>query len=186
VGRREAGGELLQAVPAGVRDGRVQRRDAGLGAPPPPRGLPPDTAVGADAAHGLAVPPPQLSLRYVEVTRGGDDLTGREHREGLDSQVDTDHRHRPPTPTTEAGRAGAGSARWISTENEQNQRPPWWVTVAWAEAGGAALDMPSQLPGRLVGAHRADAGQRHMPPVAVDQTDAAGGEPARQRPPFAP
>jgi len=34
------------------------------------------------------------------------------------------------TPTTEAGRVGTGSCRWISTDNEQNQRPPRWVTVA--------------------------------------------------------
>src|ERR1700716_666731 len=34
------------------------------------------------------------------------------------------------TPTTESGRAGAASWRSTSTENEQNHRPPRWVTVA--------------------------------------------------------
>jgi hypothetical protein len=34
------------------------------------------------------------------------------------------------TPIADSGRAGAGSWRSISTENEQNHRPRWCVTVA--------------------------------------------------------
>ena len=84
------------------------------------------------------------------------------------------------TPTTESGRAGAGSWRVISTENEQNHRPPRCDTVA---------DRIRALPCSTCRASfrvdscvrtRGDAGQLDVPAVGVGQAERAGGEPARQ------
>jgi hypothetical protein len=47
------------------------------------------------------------------------------------------------------------------------------------------LDVPGQLPGGLVGAHQADAGQFHVPAVGVVQAERAGGEPAQHAVSFA-
>jgi hypothetical protein len=68
----QAGGQLVQAVAAGVRDSGVECRDAGLGATPPRRGLLPGTAVRADTARRLPLQPPQLPLRYLQVPGVGD------------------------------------------------------------------------------------------------------------------
>jgi hypothetical protein len=58
-------------------------------------------------------------LSDLQVAWVGDDLTGGEHRQRLDPQIDPDH--------------GVGPRRRgvvISTENEQNHRPPKCDTVA--------------------------------------------------------
>ncbi|MEO6088556.1 MAG: hypothetical protein ABIQ18_36135 [Umezawaea sp.] len=168
----QTGGQLVQAIAAGVRDGGVQARDASLGALPPPRGLPSGTAVRADAARGLALQAPQFSLRYLEMAGVGDDLTGRQHRQGLDTQVDAHYRGR------------SSRCRVLSFDLDGQRAEPAPALVGdrdGPDAGGAAFDVPGQLPGRLVRAHYTDPGQSHLPPVAVDRAEAAGGEPARHR-----
>jgi hypothetical protein len=97
----EPGGQVAQAVAAGVRDSGVQFRDAGLGRAPPLRGLLPGALVRADTPAGLALQATQLLEGDLQVARVGDDLPGGQHRQGRDPEVDTHH-----------------------------QRPPWRVTVA--------------------------------------------------------
>ena len=87
----QAGGELVQAVAAGVRDSGVEFRDAGLGRAPPLRRLLSRALVGADTPGGLPLQAAQLALGDLEVARVGDDLSGREHRERRDAEVDPDH-----------------------------------------------------------------------------------------------
>jgi hypothetical protein len=87
--------------------------------------------------------------------------------------------------TRRPGCAGAGSWRSTSTENEQNQRPPWWVTVA-----ERIRPVPRSICRASVRVDswvrtRGDAGQLHMPPVGRGKAERAGGEPARHRPAFA-
>jgi hypothetical protein len=53
VGPRESGGQLVQAVAAGVGDGGVQAGDAGLGRAPPLRGHLARALVGADTPGRL-------------------------------------------------------------------------------------------------------------------------------------
>jgi hypothetical protein len=166
----EPGGQVVQAVAAGVRDSGVQFRDAGLGRAPPLRGHPSRALVGALTTGRLALQATQLALGDLQVLWVGDDLAGGQHREGLDAEVDTDHG---------VGLRRRGSWRSTSTENEQNQRPPWCDTVA---------DRMRAVPRSICRASlrvdswvrtRGDAGQLHMPPVGRGKAERAGGEPAR-------
>jgi hypothetical protein len=76
----EPGGQLVQAVAAGVGDSGVECRDSGLGRAPPLRGLLPGTAVRAGTARRLPLQPPQLPLRYLQVAGVGDDGSGMNGR----------------------------------------------------------------------------------------------------------
>jgi hypothetical protein len=81
VGAYQAGGEVVQAVVARVRDSGVQCRDAGLGVAPPRRGDLPGLPIRAETAGRLALQATQLALGDLQVAWVGDDLTGREHRQ---------------------------------------------------------------------------------------------------------
>ncbi|MDT7787461.1 MAG: hypothetical protein QOF58_5880 [Pseudonocardiales bacterium] len=51
--------------------------------------------------------------------------------------------------------------------------------------GRTTLQVAGQLASGLAGAHRADTGQLHVPPIRLDQAERAGGEPARNPGPLA-
>jgi hypothetical protein len=145
----EPGGQVVQAVAAGVRDSGVQFRDAGLGRAPPLRGHPSRALVGALTTGRLALQATQLALGDLQVLWVGDDLAGGQHREGLDAEVDTDH--------------GVGLRRRgvvaFDLDGERAEPPSALAGDGRrADTTGTALDMPGQLPGRLVGAHQGRCG----------------------------
>src|SRR3979411_2726196 len=67
----EPGGELVQAVAAGVGDSGVEFHDSGLGVAPPLRGHLSRALVGADTAGVLAPQATQLRGGYLQVARVG-------------------------------------------------------------------------------------------------------------------
>jgi hypothetical protein len=77
----------VQTVAAGVRVSGVQPGDTGLGLAPPLRGDLPGPPIRADTAGRLALQPAKFPLRDLQVAWVGDDLTGREHRQGRDAQI---------------------------------------------------------------------------------------------------
>jgi hypothetical protein len=145
----EPGGQLVQAVAAGVGHGGVEFRDAGLGRAPPLRGHLSRALVGADTAGGLALQATQLREGDLQVARVGDDLLGGEHRQGRDAEVDTHHRIRP----------GRGRVVAFDLDRERAEPPPAPVRHRRRpNPRPTVLDMPGELAGGLVGAHQGRCG----------------------------
>jgi hypothetical protein len=119
VGAYQASGELVQAVAARVRDGGVQAGDAGLGVAPPRRGDLPGPPIRTDTAGRLTLQPAKFPLHNLQMPRIGNHLTGREHRQRLDPEVDTHQRPRPDTARPRSGRA-----RVIAGDLHDGERAP--------------------------------------------------------------
>jgi hypothetical protein len=129
----QAGGQLVQAIAAGVGHGGVQAGDAGLGLAPPVRRLLAGPAIRADTAGGLPLQATQLPLGDLQVFRVGDDLTGREHRQRLHPEVDPDRRLRP----------GRGRVVAFDLHGERAEPAPALVRDGGrADPGATAFQMP--------------------------------------------
>ncbi len=172
----QAGRQLVQPIAAGVGDRSVQPRDPGLGRAPASRRCGRGAPVRSLPAGSLALQPPQLAQGEVKVAGVGDDLAGRQHRQRRDAEVHTDSGVRP-------GRCGIGAGDLHRQRHEPAATP--MRHCRRPDPGAAPFDMPRELAGRLVRADGPDPREFHVPAVAVDQAERAGGEPARQPGPLA-
>ncbi len=94
----QAGGELVESVPALVGDPALRLRQGSRRPAPTIRRVPAllsRVVVRADPARHGAVQMPDLARRPVGVPGVGELLTGRADRKGLDPEVDTNHGIRP-------------------------------------------------------------------------------------------
>ncbi len=170
VGCHEAGGQLVQPVAAGIGHAGVQRADSCLGLAPPVR---PDRAgapVGPTAPGGLTLGSAQRPQHTVEVARVGHDLSGGEHGQGCDAQVDTDH------PAT-----GALDRSWVGQLHGECDVPaaPLVGQGGRADPRGPGLHLAGEAAGRFVGADLPDPGKLDVAAVRTEP-EGAGGETAAQ------
>jgi hypothetical protein len=88
--RRQAGRQLVQAVPALVGDAALRLAERGGRPTPPVRRPAPGTPVRPLPARYRAGQAPQLPQRAGQVPGVGDLLAGRQHGQRLDAEVDAD------------------------------------------------------------------------------------------------